>query len=306
MGYLYLICVALMFSFGGTCAKLIGPYFGANYITFFRFFFGVFFLLVLKVIRRQRFRAEFRQMLRECAPWLLMGAAAKALAYLTENYGLTHGVSYGNILTQPAQTVFITCMSVFVLRERITWKKALFLIPCVLGVLIVAWNGRSLDDFLHGNLLLTGLFIVSGVFAGAHVFAQKKVADRMDILDSNLTMFSISAVLSFIPTIPSTAFGALTGVRPDLACILAMLACGFITGIAFSLNAKAIPLVPFYMVPIIQSSMAIFAILWGILFFHEPVSVYIVGGTLIFIAGIIGLQLADSGKKAHPAPGRAA
>lgn len=294
MGSIYLLCVALMFSFGGTCAKLISPYFSSEYITFFRFFFGVFFLLLLKLIRRQKLQSNFRQMVRACGGWLIFGAAGKVLAYLTENYGLTHGVSFGNILTQPAQTVFLTLISIFVLKERISRRKAMFLIPCVLGVLLVSWNGRSLEEFVSGNLLLTVLFLVSGVFAGCHVLAQKKVADRMDILDSNLTMFSISAVLAIFPTLPPTMDGALVGVQPDLACILAMMAYGFITGIAFYLNAKAIPLVPFYMVPILQSTMAIFGILWGVLFFHEPISVYIVSGTLIFIIGIVGLQLADA------------
>lgn len=296
MGSLYLLCVALLFSFGGSWAKLIGPFFSAEYITFFRFIFGVGFLLLLKAIRRQRFRADFRQQLRKCGGWLLFGGAAKVLAYLTENYGILHGVSYGTILTQPAQTVFLTCLSVFVLKERITWKKALFIIPCILGVLVVSWNGRPLDEFVHGNLLITGLFLISGVFAGCHVWAQKKVADKMDILDSNLAMFTISTLLSILPTIAPTAAGALEGVQPDWPCFFAMLAFGFNTGIGFYLNAKAIPLVPFYMVPILQSTMAIFAILWGVLFFHEPISVYVIVGTLTFIGGIIGLQVAGTKK----------
>ena len=37
MGYVYLLCVALMFSFGGTCVKLISPYYAPEFITFFRF-----------------------------------------------------------------------------------------------------------------------------------------------------------------------------------------------------------------------------------------------------------------------------
>ena len=51
MGYVYLLCVALMFSFGGTCVKLISPYFNASWITFFRFFIGVVWLLILKCIQ---------------------------------------------------------------------------------------------------------------------------------------------------------------------------------------------------------------------------------------------------------------
>ena len=59
MGYLYLFSVALMFSFGGTCVKLISPYFGPASISFFRFAVGVCFLLLLKTIKRQQFRQDF-------------------------------------------------------------------------------------------------------------------------------------------------------------------------------------------------------------------------------------------------------
>ena len=59
MGYLYLLCVALMFSFGGTCVKLIKPYFGPSYITCFRFLVGVVFLLLLKIVKRQKFPDNF-------------------------------------------------------------------------------------------------------------------------------------------------------------------------------------------------------------------------------------------------------
>ena len=83
MGALYLLCVALMFSFGGTCAKLISTSFTCEYITLFRFVVGVLFLLLLKLIKRQRFQPDFRQQLKECGGWLVFGAVAKALAYLT-------------------------------------------------------------------------------------------------------------------------------------------------------------------------------------------------------------------------------
>lgn len=297
MGILYLLIVAVMFSFGGTWAKLIGPFFDAGYITFFRFFFGVFFLLLLKMVKRQRFQADYWQQIKKLFPWLVFGGVSKVLAYLTENYGLLHGVSYGAIMTQPAQTVFLTAISAFVLKEKITWKKAVFILPCILGVMLVSWNGRSLDDYLSGNLLVSLLFLVSGVFAGCHVFAQKKVAGKMDILDSNLTMFLISTVIAFLPILPPTLQGQVAGVRPDWGCILAMLMFGVNTGIGFYLNAMAIPLVPFYMVPIIQSTMAIFSIIWGMIFFHEPISVYVVVGTLTFIGGIVGLQVAGKEKK---------
>lgn len=291
MGYLYLLCVAVMFSFGGTCVKLISPYFGPGYITFFRFFVGVLFLLLLKLITRQHFRRDFKASLRQFGGWILFGAVAKLLAYLTENYALSHGPSYGNIVTQPAQTIFLTLASVCLFKEKLPLRKQICIFFCIAGVLCISWNGRPLDVFFHENIFLTVLFVFSGMCAGAHVLAQKMIADRMDIIDSNLSIFTVSAVLAFLPLVPGIAGGSLAGIRPDLFCILGITMFGFITGIGFYLNAKAIPLVPFYMVPVIQSTMVVFSILWGILFFHERISLYIIGGAILFVGGLIGLQM---------------
>jgi drug/metabolite transporter (DMT)-like permease len=291
MGYIYLLCVAIMFSFGGTCSKNISPYFGPQYVTLFRFVFGVFFLVLLKLIKRQHFRADFKEVLKLAFGWIFFGAIAKWGAYITENYGLAHGPSYGNIITQPSQTIFLTLSSVIFFKEKLGWKKIVCIFLCMCGVLCISWNGRPLDEFFHTNIFLTGLFVLSGFCAGSHVLAQKMIADKMDIIDSNLSIFAISTVFSLIPVIPGFAAGDIRGIHPGIACFIAILAFGFITGIGFYLNAKAIPLVPFYMVPIIQSTMVIFAILWGMLFFHEAITIYIIAGTITFLIGLISLQL---------------
>ena len=64
------------------------------------------------------------------------------------------------------------------------------------GVLAISWNGRPLAEFLQVNFSLTLLFILAGALAGAHVLAQKMIADKMDIIDSNLSIFVVSALLS--------------------------------------------------------------------------------------------------------------
>lgn len=291
MGYLYLLCVALMFSFGGTFVRLIKPYYSSSYITWFRFLMGVLFLILLKIIKRQRFPKNFGQILKENGIWIVFGAVAKWLSYLAENYGLSHGPSYGNIVTQPAQTIFIVLTSVFLFREKLELKRVLCIVLCMFGVLAISWNGRPLAEFLQVNFSLTLLFILAGALADAHVLAQKMIADKMDIIDSNLSIFVVSALLSSAVQFPGIVNGDLVGIRPDFLCILAIIGFGMNTGIGFYLNAKAIPLVPFYMVPVIQSMMAVFAIIWGVLFFHETISIYIIGGTAAFLLGLIGLQL---------------
>lgn len=121
MGYLYLLAVALMFSFGGTCSRMISPYFDAAFVTFFRFFFGVIFLILLKLILRQPFRKDYKVAVKIFIGWILFGAVSKWMAYLLENTGFTLGPSYGNIITQPAQTVFLTLSSVILFKDKMTF-----------------------------------------------------------------------------------------------------------------------------------------------------------------------------------------
>ena len=296
MGYLYLLTVALMFSFVGTCNRLVSPYFSATLITFFRFFFGVICLVILKAVLRQPFRKNYKESVHLVIGWILFGAIGKWLAYLLENTGFTLGPSYGNIITEPAQTVFLTLSSVILFKDKLSPKKILCIIMCTLGVLCISWNGKDLSSFVHENVLVTVLFVISGACAGAHILAQKMIANRMDIIDSNLTIFAFSTVFSLFPVIPEAAHGALN-VHPNTACILAILAFGCITGIGFYLNAKALPLVPLYMVPLIHGTMVIFCIIWGVLFFHETLSFYIIGGTILFMAGLIWLQLLNNFEK---------
>lgn len=301
MGYLYLFIVAFIFSFGGLCSKSIAPFFGADFISMFRFTVGVFFLLLLKLIKRHKFRADFKDMFRACAVWIFIGALAKWGAYLTENYALARGPSYGNIITQPAQAVFITLCSIFLFREKMTWAKLGCIFMCLCGVLCISWNGRPLNEFFESSIFLTFLFVLSGFGSGAHILAQKIIADRMDIIDSNLTIFSIGALFSFIPVVPEVANGALVGVHPNLACIAGILMFGFTTGIGFYMNAKAIPLVPLYMVPVIQSTMVIFSILWGVLFFHEKITAYIICGAAVFVVGLITLNILNKKQETEKA-----
>ena len=128
------------------------------------------------------------------------------------------------------------------------------------------------------------------------VLTQKKVAQDFDILDSNLCMFVLAAVLALL--FPVSRGEILPKAAPDFACIAAVIWFGFVTGIGFYLNAKAIPMVPFRMVALLQSTMVFFALAWGILFFQEPVSVWIVSGAVLFVIGIAVMQRREKTKGA--------
>ena len=87
MGYIYLLLISVVFSFGGTLVKTASVMVASTIISFMRFFVGVVFLVLFLLLRRQKIRLQF------CWP-VFVGAACKCLNYMTENYCLEKGFSF--------------------------------------------------------------------------------------------------------------------------------------------------------------------------------------------------------------------
>ena len=61
----------------------------------------------------------------------------------------------------------------------------------------------------------------------------------------------------------------------------------------FLLQAAAVKTVPLLSATIIQSSSVILNIAWGVLFYGDPLTVYVIAGSAMFLAGILLVNLPD-------------
>lgn len=279
-GYFYLFLVAMLFSFGGTCVKLMKPVMSPEYITFSRFAVGIFFLLCLKLIQRKKPQIKIWNR------WVILGGISKALAYSFENYALSMGPSYGNIVTWPLQAVMTAVLAVCVLKEHLTKREVICMVVCVVSVLLICWNGRSLSEYFEQNAMITLFYVLTSLGAVLHVFSQKMLLKDMDIADSNLSIFLVSIVIAAIPMFVSGRYyGGFQG-----STLFAMTLFGFVTGIGFYLNAKGMETAALHVVPIIQSTTTIFSLMWGVLFFSEKLSAITIVGSVIFLLGIIFMK----------------
>jgi len=287
MAYLYIFLVTIAFSFIGVLNKSAGLMVSPDIISFMRFFIGAVFLICYLLFKKKPVR------LRLAGFVIWAGGIAKALNYITENYGIASGFSFGNIVVWPVQCVVAFLFSIFFLKERLTKRSVAGSILCIVGIGVITWNGTSISEFMGSNFPLTLLFIISGIGAAGFLIAIKLLTKKMAATESNLAMFTIGSVITFIP-IPFT--GTLTG-EVHLISIVALLLMGLITGGGFLLVAEALKKVPLFLATIIQSTTVIFTLLWAILFYQEPVTVYISAGTIIFIAGMLFINIKIPGKK---------
>ncbi len=290
MGYLYTIIVTVMFSFVATLGTLAKQWVSAEIVAFSRFFFGSVFIIFYMLIARKKFRLRFNSY------WIWFGVVFKCLNYLAENAALSEGYTFGQIIGWPVQAVVILFFSIFMFHEKITARAVVGAVLCAAGVFVISWNGRSLSAlFADGRTMFFNLlFIVAGICAACFTVAQRKLIDKMDSCNLNLSMFlASSAILG--ASLPLTA--EFTGDFVWTA-LLGLVALGVVTGIGFILAAEAMKTVPLFLVTIIQSMNVFLTIVWSVLFFNDPVTRWVILGTAVFVVGMVLVNL----KGKRPAP----
>ena len=282
MGYFYLILQALIFSFGGLMIKSVGTMFSPFLTSCLRFTIGIAMLFLIQRIRTGRIRLTLTDRV------ILIGGVCKALHYLAENFGVMRGFSYGGVLVWPVQTVVVFLVSTLVYKERTGLRTLAGTILCVAGVITISWNGASLSVFLGSSGIIMAAFVLAGIGAAGFSISQKARIREMDIVEMNESMFIfgwLTTLLVLIPTAPH-ATGAV-----NISGTISMLLLGIITCVGFLLQAAGIRTVPLLIATIIQSSSTVLTILWGVLFYHDPISRYVVLGTVFFMTGIVLVNL---------------
>nr|WP_246427877.1 DMT family transporter [Paenibacillus phyllosphaerae] len=283
-----LLLATIAWSFVGVLVKTASTMVDSPIITFSRFFFGVVFLGIFLLLKDRRIQ------LRAALAWIWIGAIGKSANYIFENIGISIGYAYGNILVQPVQTITLLFAAMLLFRERISARGWMAALLCVIGVIVVGWNGLPLDALLDGSGLTTLLFTLAGIGAAVHVLSQRMLMRDMDAGNMNFSVFLWSSILVAVP-VPFQSEGFHGEVT--LAAWMALILLGVITGLSFLWFAKAIQKVPFTIVAIVGNSSVLFTILWSYLFFREPITGYVIGGTCIFVAGFLLLNFPVPRKK---------
>ncbi|WP_282938323.1 DMT family transporter [Paenibacillus sp. RC67] len=280
MGYFLLFLATLSWSFVGILVKTASGMVDSTTITFARFALGIVFLGILLLLKDGKIK------LRGNMKWIWLGALGKTCNYFFENLALSIGYSYGNILVGPIQTVILLLVSAFYFKEHVSTRGWMAAALCIGGVLMISWNGLPLHQMLASNGLTTILFMFSAVGTTFHVLSQKMLIQSMDAENMNFSVFFWCSLLMALPLpVQAHATGPVTG-----WAIVALIGLGLITGLSFNWFAQALKRVSFSVAVIVSNSGVLFTIAWSYLFFHDPITVYIIGGAGIFVAGLLLLN----------------
>ena len=282
MGYLYITIATVMISFVGTLVKIASPMVPASALTLARFFFGLLFLLLICLITRHKPKLFYR------SKWIWAAVVFKCMNYFFENAALHNGSSYGNIIVFPIQAVAFCLFAAVFFKEKIGLRKTIATILCVSGILIVSINGTPLSVFFGTSFRTMILFVLAAIGAAGFVLSQKMMIDSLDAKDMNISVFLVCSLISLVPVFfERNEFHAF-----QTGSFLALIGLGGITGIAFLLIAQSLKHMSLVVSGMIQSSSTLFTLLWAILFWHEPITRWIVLGTVIFLCGLTLINIA--------------
>ncbi|MCT2536946.1 DMT family transporter [Aquibacillus koreensis] len=281
MGILLLLLSTLMWSFVSILVKAASFSVDSYTITFLRFFIGVIFLFLFVWFSRNKVTITWK------SKWIWYGALGKIVNYLFENFGVSIGYAYEQILVTPFLTIFMLLFSIFYFKEKATFLSWLAATLCISGVFLISWNGLPIAQLFEFDLFLTVIFAISALGASFHFVSQKVLIQKMGAVDMNLSIFLWCSVLTTIPL--PTQF-EWTGELSSLS-ILALVLLGFITGISFIIYAKGLKHVSFLIAAVLVNSSVLFTIFWSWLFFNEPITIYVILGSILFLVGMIVLSL---------------
>ncbi|RKN71250.1 DMT family transporter [Paenibacillus ginsengarvi] len=281
MGYVFLLLATLSWSFVGVLVKVASAMLDSSTITFLRFALGVVFLGAFLLFRSGKLPVRFD------LTWLWIGAAGKGCNYFFENLGLSLGYSYGNILVVPIQTIVLLLISVLWFKDRLTVRGWAAAALCLAGVLCISWNGRPLSGlFGDGGSFITLLFAISAFGSAFHVLGQKMLTSKMEAGEMNLSMFVLSSAIMALPLPFQFEMTGELAIGP----VAALLALGLITGMSFYWFSRALRLVSFPIAIIVSNTSVLFGILWSGVIRHDPITVYLVAGALVFAGGLVILN----------------
>lgn len=287
MHYIWLVAVPLMWSFVGILVKTASTMVGSSVITLSRFLFGALFLAILILARKGKLKITWKN------SWIWLGVGGKSVNYLTENIALRMGAASGNMVVMPLQAVFMAVVAVMFYKEKMTFKKVISIVLCVLGSLIIGLRGRSLTVFFQDGLIPLVLFFLAAIGAGLHVISQKKLIATMDSADMNFSVFFFATIAMSVP-VPFSV--GITGITSFWA-IFSLVMLGFITGISFLIYAKALKHVSLLVASLVGNSSVLFILLWAWLFFGEPITPQLVFGAAMMVVGLIMINLPFPGDK---------
>ena len=261
-----------VFSTADALIKHIGPGMSVFEIAFFTTSFSILPLLLSN--RHERWRDLYR--LRH--PWLVHLRCATAISGTAcVMYAFTH-IPFADVYAIAFTTpIFVTVLSVLLLRETVTPQRWILLFLCFVGVVVVIRPGVRVLELGHFVIMVGSCLGAVTTIILRHVAPQER---RVSLVGLQVLYSAIFNGLMMLPYF----------VMPTPLQLALFLAIGLLGGLGGLLLIAATKVTPANLIAPVQYSQLIWAILFGALLFGEyPDWVAVLGMLIVVVSGLLNV-----------------
>lgn len=272
VGVLLAFVAYASFSCADALIKATGPALSVFEIAFFTTSFSVIPAMLTK--RGERWRDIYRLH----HPWLLHLRCATAITGTAcVMFAFTH-IAFADVYAIGFTTpLFVTLLSVLVLREQVALHRWVLLFISFLGVLLVIRPGMRALETGHYVMMFGAVLGAITTTILRHI-AQKE--RRVSLVGLQVLYSGILNAVLMVPTF----------VMPRLDQLAVLLGIGLLGGIGGLLVIQASKQTPANLIAPVQYSQLIWAILFGAMFFGEyPDWIAVIGMLVVVGAGLLNV-----------------
>ncbi len=266
-GIFFMLLTGLFFVAVNVIVKHVGGDIPAAEAAFLRFVAGLVFLAPV-------FLRLFREPIpRRVLPWLALRGLFHTLAVMSWFFAMARIPLAEVTAIGYMGPVYVTIGAALFLGEKLAARRLIAVAFALIGVLIILRPGfRELTAGHYAQLGATLSFAVSFLFA-------KRLA-------SELSPSAIVAILALVVTIGLAPFAAAVWVTPTLSQVLWLtLVAAFATAGHYTM-ARAFAVAPIGVTQPVTYLQIIWAVLFGMLLFDEPIDGWVLLGASVIIAAV--------------------
>lgn len=288
---LYIVLTAFLFGTMEVALKIAGTHFQSAELTFLRFLIGGLLLLPFAIVDLKH--RHCRLSLRDWGYLLLLGVICICLSMYVFQLGVMRTNANLAAVIISINPIFTMIFAHFLTSDKFTVRKGIVLAICIVGLVVVS-NPLS----LVGNNHLSGILLVlfASVFFGLYTALGKRHIARIGGIAQTSFGFLLGAavMLVFMLVFHMPVTDGITISTLPIVLYLGV----FVTGVGYYFFLKAVEIgspslasISFFIKPVI-------AVILAAIILSEPVTVHMVIGILIILAG---LTLLHTGRRTSAA-----
>jgi drug/metabolite transporter (DMT)-like permease len=214
--------------------------------------------------------------------WILIAGLGICSDLLLYTLGLRYTTASAATLIVSTDGIMLALLGVVVLRERMSWLKAMAGAAALAGLLLVGWNGQDMSALLQSKYLMGNLLVLSAACCWAvYALGQRVLAGMPG--GTLLPVFSVGTTLSGLVALTQpVSHGPLRA-----SALLALLYLGFGgTGLAYVLLVRGLARLEAATVGLLGSTLPLFTMVEARLLIGERITAFLLGGAALVIAGV--------------------